>query len=497
MRTSIHESSMVADFAATRQGLITGNNDLFLRKWYEVSVASIGFGCKSRGDAKGSMKRWFPCVKGGPFRKWFGNNEHVVNWESDGESIKGYTDRNGRLLSRPQNLDYYFREGLSWSTLTIGTFSMRYCPAGFVFESKGSMCFANNISQQSYLLAYFNTKLVNEFLRASSPTLDYHEGPVARLPMRFDQADKVVQLAEEAVRISRSDWDSFESSWDFQSFPWLSLPLKAPTLANSWQNWQSHATAQIKRMQELETENNRLFIEAYGLQDELTPEVPEDQITLARADLEADVKRLISYAIGCMMGRYRLDRPGLIYAHSGNERFWEIYGRGDRIQGTGDSKTGEDQKGTGVRGQGIARESDQEENNSGKDKGGEDGVAEFSGIGRLAEGDGSGGACLSGDAGVSERRNLQADESDSAGGSVDTVEHSRRLRTEIDGRVPEFSLGCTGVTGGDRDPDADRSSSEISYRGTGEAHSRIASGNIEDAHCPSVQASLTPDPCIL
>jgi len=125
----------------------------------------------------------------------------------------------------------------------------------------------------------------------------------------------------ELVEIKKLDWDSFETSWDFATFPWISPPLKAETVAASFANWEAHAAAQIARMQELETENNRIFIEAYGLQDELAPEVPAEQITLARADRETDVQRLISYAVGCMMGRYSLDEPGLVYAHSGAQGF--------------------------------------------------------------------------------------------------------------------------------------------------------------------------------
>jgi len=183
------------------------------------------------------------------------------------------------------------------------------------------MCFANDPNQLMYLLAFFNTNLVNIFLRASSPTLDYHEGPVARLPLRIVNQNAVIALAKDAVQISKTDWDAFEASWDYQSSPLLAASLKAANVSLSWQNWQTHCTSQIMRMQELETENNRLFIEAYGLQDEMTPEVPEDQITLARANREADMKHLISYAIGCMMGRYSLDQKGLVYAQSGNIGF--------------------------------------------------------------------------------------------------------------------------------------------------------------------------------
>ena len=170
-------------------------------------------------------------------------------------------------------------------------------------------------------MAFLNSSVSANLLTIVAPTVDFGEGALKRLPVITECIHEVNLLADRAVRIATEDWDAFETSWDFQLFPYLYLPLKAHTLADSWQNWEAHCTKQIKRMQELETENNRLFIEAYGLKDELTPEVPEDQITLARADREADMKRLISYAIGCMMGRYSLDQPGLVYAESGNTGF--------------------------------------------------------------------------------------------------------------------------------------------------------------------------------
>lgn len=148
-------------------------------------------------------------------------------------------------------------------------------------------------------------------------------GDILRIPYLENNEKEKQQysLIGSLIAIAQGDWDAFETSWDFHAFPWLISPIKAASVAESWHNWETHCTAQIKRMQELETENNRLFIKVYGLQDELTPDVPEDQITLARAERETDMKRLVSYAVGCMMGRYSLDQPGLVYAHSGNEGF--------------------------------------------------------------------------------------------------------------------------------------------------------------------------------
>ncbi len=183
------------------------------------------------------------------------------------------------------------------------------------------MCFANDPVNTPYLVAFFNTKLVNAFLRVSSPTLDYHEGPVSRLAFRLTEFESISALAKNAISIARSDWDSFETSQDFAELPLLNSAAGITTIAHSWLAWNGITENNVLRLQKIEEESNQLFISAYGLQDELTSEVPESQITLARADREKDCQRLISYAIGCMMGRYSLDEPGLIYAHAGNVGF--------------------------------------------------------------------------------------------------------------------------------------------------------------------------------
>ena len=314
-------ASQLGTIAEPRVGLQTGDNERFLRLWHEVDNISILFGCHNQREASESREKWFPCNKGGAFRKWYGNLDCIVNWQNDGWEIKQFKDGHGRLRSRPQNTSYYFRPGITWSTISSSALSMRYLPSGMIFETKGSACFTHKIENCLLLLSLTNTKVVKNFLAILSPTLDFHEGPMGRLPVVTVHSNIPCEIASTCIQLSRSDWDSFETSWDFTTFPWITTPLKASTTKQSFRNWESHLNAQIRRMQELETENNRLWIEAYGLQDELTPEVPEDQITLARPDVEKDVKRLISYAIGCMMGRYSLDEPGLIYAHSGNEGF--------------------------------------------------------------------------------------------------------------------------------------------------------------------------------
>ena len=306
----------LGDHAATCQGLITGNNSLFLRSWHEVSRADLNTTAASTLDAKSSGCKWYPISKGGNYRKWYGNRELVANWQNDGEAIKLYGAESGRPKSRVQNSKYYFRQGVTWSTFTSSPASFRVLQ-GSLFESKGSACFADEEIDPLEILSALNSCVAGSFLRALCPTLDYKEGPMGRVPFARPREIRLNrEITEAMIDISKVDWDGFETSWDFTFLPMLRPVLKGATLEASWRNWEAQSTAAIRRMQELETENNRFFIDAYGLEGELQPEVPEDQITLARADQRKDIAAFLSYATGCMMGRYSLNQTSLILADS-------------------------------------------------------------------------------------------------------------------------------------------------------------------------------------
>ncbi|MCX5880410.1 MAG: BREX-1 system adenine-specific DNA-methyltransferase PglX, partial [Deltaproteobacteria bacterium] len=315
----------LANSAPTKQGLATGNNDRFMRFWFEPQINTIGFEFSDRNAATESDLKWFPCNKGGEFRKWFGNNYFVVHWHRDGEEIKAFSDENGKLRSRPQNQNFYFQKGLTWSAISSSNLSMRYSPQGHMFETKGAMCFPKNEGILYSALGYCNSKLVNNFLKAVSPTLDFHEGPVGKLPFRYE--DSVCEDVKKSICLSKVDWDSFELSWELTSIPLLHTDYRQPT-------------DMTLEMQRLEEDNNRIFIEAYGLQDELTPEVPIKEITMTCNPhyrygvdecevgsekwkamevrlLEDTMKEFISYSVGCMFGRYSLDMPGLVLANQG------------------------------------------------------------------------------------------------------------------------------------------------------------------------------------
>ncbi len=318
------------DHYPPKQGVKTGNNDRFLRFWQEVEKSKSAL---SKSVQVETGVRWFPCSKGGDFRRWYGNHEYLIDWENDGQRIKNYKSDDGKLLSRPQNIQYFFVGGLTWSTLTIKSISMRLLPDHFAFESKGSAIPISDQKNRLRLLAYLNSSVVETLIGATSPTMDYGEGAVGRLPY-MPNVTGTRNLAEQATQISRADWDAAEASWGFSSLPLLQFDYRQPTLKAIYQKLRAHWREMTLEMQRLEEENNRIFIEAYGLDDELTPDVPLNEITLTcnphyrygsnknQEELEAllladTAKEFISYSVGCMFGRYSLDKPGLILANKG------------------------------------------------------------------------------------------------------------------------------------------------------------------------------------
>ena len=355
-------------------GLQTADNGRFVRSWFEVAKTSIGFGCASAAASVASGRKFFPYNKGGATRKWYGNQELIVNWENDGYEIKNFYGDNGKLLSRPQNTSSYFKSSLSWSlTSSVGS-AFRYFPSGFIFDVNGMSLFTDNIG----MLCYLNSKLCNRLLTIINPTLACQVGNVAVLPyLKTNDCNWDENMAWECISISKQDWDAHETSWDFETSPLLAVDNQtycdnidwmiechrrktgeqicidpaAPELGSlKWryeqycQKWE----CLFDRLHHNEEELNRKFIDIYGLQDELTPEVALEDITILqqgeikikdeedgnvlniegsnlqipvslpkRIEWQRDViiKQFISYAVGSMMGRYRLDRPGLAIAH--------------------------------------------------------------------------------------------------------------------------------------------------------------------------------------
>jgi hypothetical protein len=321
-RNSFAGNQPLGKFAEPRKGMVTGDNPRFIRNWYEVSFRGVMLGATTRQEAKDSKKRWFPYQKGGEFRKWYGNMLTVVDWENDGYRLLGMKAQGYKTGSTNHNLDYIFHPAVVWTKVTIAEPSFRICSSGFLFDDASGLCVSRGDCPNEYILAFLSSRPGIEFLKTINPTVNTGPGNLAVLPVTQNAPRvAVVDIATECINIVRADWDNFETSWDFRDQPLLRSRLEGATLETSWRNWEAQSTAAVRRMQELETDNNRLFIAAYGLDGELQPEVPEELITLACADSEKDMQRLISYAIGCMMGRYSLDKRGLVYAHCGNEGF--------------------------------------------------------------------------------------------------------------------------------------------------------------------------------
>lgn len=317
-------SVTISSFAVAKSGQNTGDNNRFVRFWSEVPLNTIGFGYETLEETKLKKHRWFPYNKGGNFRKWYGNFENLINWYNDGCEIKEYAVQrnNGKHWSRYiQNLDLMLKEGVTWTFISSSYFGARYTPKGHLFDYAGCSAFTSD-DNLSVLVAVMCAKTGEHFLKYLNPTLNLQPGNVSNIPVPnlSEEDQKIIgDIVSRLIQISKSDWDAYETSWDFADNPLIRT--QQPTLAQAFDNWQTQTQTAVAEMKRLEEENNKLFIDAYGLQDELTPDVPDEQITLTRADREKDSQRLMSYAIGCMMGRYSLDETGLIYANAGNIGF--------------------------------------------------------------------------------------------------------------------------------------------------------------------------------
>ncbi len=313
IRKAFKECDCIGKIAPPKQGLATADNDRFLRKWYEIDNASIGFGYSCCDEALESKKKWFPYNKGGAFRRWYGNREYVVNWENDGYEIKNFRDEKGKLRSRPQNLQYYFKPSITWSDITSASFSGRYSEKGFIFDIKGSSGFPDE-KILPYVLGFLNSSVSQKCIKILNPTITTQVGDMARIPVILDEEKRteIIERVSFCIDTSKNDWNSFETSWDFKKHPLVSYSTNKMSMA--FEMWSKECAERFNQLKANEEELNRIFIDIYGLQDELTPEVEDKDVTVRKADLQRDIKSLISYAVGCMFGRYSLDNDGLAYA---------------------------------------------------------------------------------------------------------------------------------------------------------------------------------------
>jgi len=322
----------VSEVCETRLGMATADNNKFLRLWGEVDIQNIGRNYECREDSKASGAHWFPYQKGGEFRKWYGNHEYVVNWKDDGIEIMNFTDaKTGKIRSHNYNLDFIFKRAITWNALSSTVTSMRISENS-LFDNAGSSMFVNDDKNFLTILSFMNTKIMPDFIKAISPTLNYQPGDIASLPIIYpksEQSKKAVDiLAQQNIDISKEEWDSRETSWDFTRNELLKHKSDN-TLENALNAYSTYWSDKFNTLHTNEEELNRLFIDIYGLQDELTPDVELKDITILKTeskiingklDFQKDeiIEQFISYAVGCMFGRYSLDREGLILANQGD-----------------------------------------------------------------------------------------------------------------------------------------------------------------------------------
>lgn len=303
----LFSGEMIDSEITTKSGIVTGNNDLFMKLWYEISFDNISFNnveYKNDNDIK-----WVPSHKGGGYRKYYGNHYYVMNIHDI------WDDKKTNKAVRRGDVKYYFKEGLTWSTLS-NKLAFRRSPNGFVFETKGSMCFVSNAHNLNYILGLMNSVLCDYIMNILSPTLDYNRTSMKNMPFYLDETYKkqIDNVVDKNINISKNDWDSFEISWDFKCHPLLKNAYKNSKIMDMYNMWDEVTKQQFKELKINEEELNRIFIDIYGLQDELTPEVEDKDITIRKADRDREMKSFISYSVGCMMGRYSLDEEGLVFA---------------------------------------------------------------------------------------------------------------------------------------------------------------------------------------
>ncbi|MFQ7210164.1 MAG: BREX-1 system adenine-specific DNA-methyltransferase PglX [Coprococcus sp.] len=306
------EGKLLNQIGKPEQGMATADNGRFVRKWYEVAINKTSL-------RKNAYSKWIPYNNGGGFRKWYGFNTDVVNWENNGLEIKSFPKAYVR------NERDYFKSGITWNAITSSDVSVRFFGEGFIFSNAGMAIFTSE-QYQKYLLAFINSCVSKSILSILSPTLNYNAGDMGNIPIIFSDAVNESGLCNKCIEISKNDWDAFETSWDFKKHPLASYSTNKTSTA--FELWAKECDERFKQLKANEEELNRIFIDIYGLQDELTPEVEDKDVTVRKADLQRDIKSLISYAVGCMFGRYSLEREGIVYA-GGNfdDVYWKYKGQ--------------------------------------------------------------------------------------------------------------------------------------------------------------------------
>ncbi|WP_395538002.1 BREX-1 system adenine-specific DNA-methyltransferase PglX [Lactiplantibacillus pentosus] len=309
---SYEQNPTLMDVYHPEVGMTTSNNKLFVRKWFEVSMTECNM-------FDGKENKWFPYAKGGGYRKWFGLENEIVNWAHNGQSIKNYRKYGAQKTAAVRNENDYFKIGITWSAVTSGRFSARLLPANHIFDSGGSSIFPSS-EDRIMILGIMNSIIMDENLLIKNPTLNFQPSDIGSLPVISQKDGRAENVVKQNINIARIDWDTFENSWNFELHPLL-LHIADDKqkkidgrLENAFAVWKDEAQERFEKLKANEEELNRIFIDLYGLNDELTPEVADKDVSVRRADEERDIKSLLSYFVGLVFGRYSLDVPGLAYA---------------------------------------------------------------------------------------------------------------------------------------------------------------------------------------
>lgn len=322
----------ISDYFTASVGIQTGDNDKFLHLWWEIVYSSIKLDCASKEESY-QKKKWFPYNKGGEFRKWFGNDSCVINWRNDGEDIKRNSETTGHHYQQYAD-ELKFRPLVTWSRISTGTPAFRFKNYGYLSDMAGFSLFSTE-QRLKYVLGYCNSVVARYYLDFLAPTLNIMVGSIMSMPYIEDNRQiEICDLVDKTIDLSRNDWDSSELSWNYMRNAMTGGTVMGKLISDKYREWEAECENRFNQLKANEEELNRIFIDIYGLQDELTPEVEDKDVTVRKADLQRDIKSLISYAVGCMFGRYSVDREGLVYAGGDiqdvfekkkNEKGYELY----------------------------------------------------------------------------------------------------------------------------------------------------------------------------
>ncbi|MCT3449638.1 BREX-1 system adenine-specific DNA-methyltransferase PglX, partial [Limosilactobacillus fermentum] len=314
---AFHKNTPIYNIARFRIGLVTGDSMRFVRYWSEVKFTAIGLNISNDYEARVSRKKWFPYQKGGDFRKWFGNNLFVVNWKNDGYEMKHDNYSGSRLKSHNFNGDFAFQQGITWTKISSGAASFRFVPSGYMFDDASPFGKITD-KKRDFLMAFLNSKVTNYILGLLNPTLNYLPGTIEQLPLlRAENEDQITKYARSSLAVSSDEWIQYESTWQFRNFPILSHIAEHNrnwTVEAAFNQWKQEAQDRFDQLKKNEEELNKIFIDLYGLQDELSPEESDKEVSVRKADLGRDIRAFMSYFIGVTFGRYSLDTPGLAFA---------------------------------------------------------------------------------------------------------------------------------------------------------------------------------------